>query len=143
MLTNVLELDRYRAVHFDFLQRPPAVLPRRKRRPANANSKANSPGKPEKTVRCGRLDLVSELGESPDDPILVLDRHLRRIHQASQAMKHAPPRSWARRYWTRVHRQLKRRRESLDVPWVSDRLNSPGELLWQARDPVLEMRHDY
>lgn len=91
--------------------------------------------------KCGRLDLVQELGEAPDDPILALERHLRRTHHASLAMKKAEPGTWARRYWTRVHRQLKRRRESLDVPWVSSGLSSPGEMLWQSREAVVEPEH--
>ncbi|MBI3675378.1 MAG: hypothetical protein HY243_02020 [Proteobacteria bacterium] len=135
MLTNVLELDRYRPVHFDFFRRQPDD--------AAANDRISGKAVKSPDSRCGRLDLVRELGEAPDDPILVIDRHLRRLHQASKAMKHARPGSWSRRYWTKVHRQLKRRRESLNVPWMSDCLNSPGELLWQPRDAVLEVRHDY
>ena len=135
MLTNVLELNRHHPVHFDFFWR----------QPEDAAANDRIAGKPAKSAksRCGRLDLVRELGESPDDPILVIDRHLRRLYQASTAMKHAQSGSWARRYWTLVHRQLKRRREGLDVPWTSDCLNSPGELLWQSRDALVEVRHDY
>lgn len=93
--------------------------------------------------KCGRLDLVAELGEAADDPITTLDRHLRRIHHASLALAKAEPGSWASHYWARIHHQLSRRRESLDVPWVSDALSSPGEMLWQSRGAVMEPQHHY